>query len=714
MTDDIDDDVTQLPETESDSDQEAQPEWIGRYRLLEQIGEGGMGEVYLAEQSEPVRRRVALKLIKLGMDTKNVVARFEQERQALAVMDHPNIAHVYDAGATPTGRPYFVMELVRGVPITRYCDRIRLPLRDRLTLFISVCQAIQHAHQKGVIHRDIKPSNILVGDHDGGPLPKIIDFGLAKATGGRLTDRSLHTGMGQFLGTPAYMSPEQAALSDIDIDTRTDVYSLGLVLYELLTGALPFGKEESHQAGFLELQRRISEEEPPTPSTMLTKLLTSVDEVAEHRHTDPGALLKEVRGDLDWIVMKALERDRTRRYDTANGLALDVQRYLNREPILARPPSARYRATMFVHRNKLGVALASLLTIVFLAGTVGTAVGFFRAQREARKAITVTTFITSMLSTVDPEKAQGHEMTVREALDEAALEVSESFAAEPELEAELRATIGSMYTGLGLDVEALPHLERSVYLYRQTLGPTHTKTNQTLNHLGRAYLGLKQFEKAASLWEALLPVCQEKLGEEDPESLTMMQNLAAAYLGMKRHDRAEPLLVDLIEARRRVLGDDDRKTTATMNNLAHLYMDTDRFEQAEPLFRMALEIRTRTLGTSHPRTLISTYNLGDLYHKTERPEKAEPLIRDALDGFERVYGQDHPYTLTTIHSRAENLLRLGRLAEAEKAATDSYERHRDRYGPDREETVAAVELLVELYEKWGRDADAAKYRSRLP
>jgi serine/threonine protein kinase len=715
MSEDFQDDENELSETLDDPLPGSRPERIGRYRLLEQLGEGGMGEVFLAEQSEPVRRRVALKLIKLGMDTKTVVARFEAERQALAVMDHPNIAHVYDGGATESGRPYFVMELVRGVPITRYCDRIRLPLRERLVLFISVCQAIQHAHQKGVIHRDIKPSNILVGDHDGGPMPKIIDFGVAKATGSRLTDRTLHTGMGQFVGTPAYMSPEQAALSDIDVDTRTDVYSLGLVLYELLTSELPFGKDESRHASFMELQRKISEEDPPTPSTMLTKLVTSVDEVAGHRHTDPRSLIKAVRGDLDWIVLKALEKDRTRRYDTANGLALDIQRYLNREPILARPPSPGYKTLKFVERNKLGVALASLLAIVFLAGSVGTVVGLIRTQREARKARTVTTFITKMLSTVDPEKAQGHEMTVREALDEAAIKVSSSFADEPELEAELRATIGSMYSGLGLHNDGLPHLERSADLFRQTLGATHAKTNSTRNHLGRAHFGLNRFEEAASIWEELLPVCRETLGEEDPETLTMTQNLAAAYLAMQRHDQAEPLLVRVLEARRRVLGDDDLlKTTATMNNLAHLYMDSQRYEQAEPLFREALEIRTRTLGTSHPRTLISTYNLGDLYQKTERHEQAEPLFNEALDGFRRVYGEDHAYTLTTIHSLAENLLRLGRLADAEKAATDSYERHRAHYGPDREETVAAVELLIELYEKWGREEQAAEYRSKLP
>src|SRR5450432_2777105 len=303
---------------------------IGNYKLLEQIGEGGCGVVYMAEQEQPVRRRVALKIIKLGMDTESVIARFGAERQALAMMEHPNIAKVLDAGATETGRPYFVMELVRGIPITEYCDSNKLSTRQRLELFIPVCRAVQHAHQKGIIHRDIKPSNVLVTMHDGVPVPKVIDFGIAKATEGRLTDATVYTAYEQIIGTPAYMSPEQAELSGLDVDTRSDIYSLGVLLYELLTGKTPFDGKELVKSGLEEMRRTLREKEPQRPSTILTTLHgTELKATAEHRHAEPPKLISLRRGDLDWIVMKALEKDRTRRYETANGLAMDIERYLN-------------------------------------------------------------------------------------------------------------------------------------------------------------------------------------------------------------------------------------------------------------------------------------------------------------------------------------------------------------------------------------------------
>src|ERR1041385_7048416 len=327
---------------------------IGRYKLLQKIGEGGCGLVYMAEQAEPVRRRVALKVIKLGMDTKQVIARFEDERQGAALMDHPNIAKVPDAGATGSGRPYFVMELVRGIKITDYCDDSNLPTGERLDLFIQVCQAIQHAHQKGIIHRDIKPSNILVADHDGVPVPKVIDFGIAKATTDQpLTDKTLYTALEQFIGTPAYMSPEQAKLSGFDIDTRSDIYSLGVLLYELLTGKTPFEAKRLLDAGLDEVRRIIREEEPMRPSTRLHTLdLAEQTTVAKHRQSDPPKLAHMIRGDLNWIVMKCLEKDRTRRYETANGLASDILRHLDNEPVVARPPSALYRIEKLVRRNR--------------------------------------------------------------------------------------------------------------------------------------------------------------------------------------------------------------------------------------------------------------------------------------------------------------------------------------------------------------------------
>jgi serine/threonine protein kinase len=348
---------------------------IGRYKLLEKIGEGGMAVVYMAEQTEPIRRKVALKIIKLGMDTRQVIARFEAERQALAMMDHPNIARVLDAGTTETGRPYFVMELVQGVSITEYCDKNNLSTKDRLALFVQVCHAVQHAHQKGIIHRDIKPSNVMVTHHDGKPVPKVIDFGIAKAMNQRLTEKTLFTRYAHIIGTPAYMSPEQAELSDLDIDTRTDIYSLGVLLYELLTGTTPFSEEELRQAGYIEMQRVIQEQEPVKPSTKLSTLGDTLTDIAKHRGCTPDLLTKTIRGDLDWIVMKTLEKARERRYDNASVLALDIQRHLKDQPILARAPGTFYRLQKFFRRHQIQIVaslvvsvLAVTLLTVFLVG----------------------------------------------------------------------------------------------------------------------------------------------------------------------------------------------------------------------------------------------------------------------------------------------------------------------------------------------------------
>src|SRR5438105_4777293 len=345
---------------------------IGPYKLLEQIGEGGFGVVFMAEQTQPIRRKVALKVLKPGMDTRQVVARFEAERQALAIMDHPNIAKVFDGGATPSGRPFFVMELVKGVPITEYCDQNHLIPRQRLELFIPVCQAMHHAHQKGVIHRDLKPANVLVSRHDTTPVVKVIDFGVAKALGQELTDKTLFTSIAQMIGTPLYMSPEQAGMSDLDVDTRSDIYSLGVLLYELLTGTTPFSKERFKKAAYDEIRQIIREEEPPKPSTRLSESKDSLPSISAPRHTEQAKLTRLVRGGLDWIVMKALEKDRTRRYDTASGFAADVQHYLADEPVQACPPSAAYRFRKFARRNKRPVLAATLVVLVLVGGIIGT------------------------------------------------------------------------------------------------------------------------------------------------------------------------------------------------------------------------------------------------------------------------------------------------------------------------------------------------------
>ncbi len=358
----------------------------GRYKLLEPIGEGGMGTVWMAQQSEPVKRLVAVKLTKPGMDSRAVLARFEAERQALALMDHPNIAKVLDGGATPDGRPYFVMELVKGVPITRYCDERHLTPRQRLELFIPVCQAIQHAHQKGVIHRDVKPNNVLVTQYDGRPVPKVIDFGIAKAAGQPLTEQTLVTGFGTIVGTPEYMSPEQAELNQLDIDTRSDVYTLGILLYELLTGMTPFSRKELVKAGLVEILRVIREQEPPRPSTKLSTA-AALPTLAANRGTEPRAMTRLLRSELDWIVMKALERDRNRRYETASGFAADVQRFLNGEPVSAVPPSAAYRLRKFLRKNRRPVAVVVIVFLALLAGVIGTALGLVEARKQRNAAL---------------------------------------------------------------------------------------------------------------------------------------------------------------------------------------------------------------------------------------------------------------------------------------------------------------------------------------
>ncbi|MEZ6016898.1 MAG: serine/threonine-protein kinase [Planctomycetota bacterium] len=446
---------------------------LGRYKLLEAIGEGGMGKVWMAEQSEPVRRRVALKIIKLGMDTREVVARFEAERQALALMEHPHIAQVFDGGATESGRPYFVMELVRGIPITAYCEQARAGLRERLELFRKVCDAIQHAHSKGVIHRDIKASNVLVTLHDGVPVPKVIDFGIAKATSVELTQRTLFTRYAQMVGTPECMAPEQAELSGIDIDTRADVYALGVLLYELVTGTKPFDVRKALESGYEEMLRVIREVDPARPSTAVSTAMAKASPVAVLRHIDVQELSRSLEGDLDWIVMKALEKDRRRRYDTANGFAEDVGRFLRGEPVLAVPPSAAYRMRKALRRHRAAFVAAGLLLTLLLLAAAGTTYGFLRAtearrvaERAKDEALEVARFSSSVFQNAEAAVGQdGDTALLRELLDGAAQRIaSGELAGTPRAEASLRTTLGSTYRSIGAIAEGRVMLQRAALL----------------------------------------------------------------------------------------------------------------------------------------------------------------------------------------------------------------------------------------------------------
>jgi len=485
-----------------------------------------------------------LKIIKLGMDTKQVIARFEAERQALAMMDHPNIAKVLDAGATETGRPYFVMELVKGVSITEYCDKNKLSTQERLDLFVQVCSAVQHAHQKGIIHRDIKPTNVMVTLHDGKPVPKVIDFGIAKATSHRLTEKTLFTRYAQLIGTPEYMSPEQAEMSGLDIDTRTDIYSLGVLLYELLTGTTPFDPKELREAGYAEMQRIIREEEPLKPSTKLSTMGEPLTDIAEHRRTKPDLLAKLVRGDLDWMVMKALEKDRTRRYETANEFAMDIGRHLGHEPVSAGPPSVGYRLRKFVRRNRASVTAIAAVLVVLVAGIVVStifAIGQARARAEAerRAKILQAAFVflkNDILASVDREKAKGGKPIIHHHGLEA---IPEKIEVAPLVEASIREMLGGTYMSLGAYKAAELHMER------------------------------------------VLEIRREKLGEEHPHTLHSMHNLSNVYLLQAHYDEAEPLRVELLEIECRVLGEEHRDTLSSLNRLIELYEAWGKPEKAE-------------------------------------------------------------------------------------------------------------------------------------
>jgi serine/threonine protein kinase/tetratricopeptide (TPR) repeat protein len=692
---------------------------IGRYKLLQQLGEGGCGVVYMAEQEEPVRRRVALKVIKLGMDTKQVIARFEAERQALALMDHPNIAKVLEAGATDTGRPYFVMELVRGIKITDYCDQNNLSTQERLDLFIQVCHAIQHAHQKGVIHRDIKPSNILVTVNDGIPVPKVIDFGIAKATAGRLTDQTVFTAFEQFIGTPAYMSPEQAVMTSLDIDTRSDIYSLGVLLYELLTGHTPFDAKKLLQAGLDEIRRTIREQEPPRPSTCLSTMLEGeLTTTARQRQTEPLKLIHLVRGDLDWIVMKALEKNRTRRYDTANGLAMDITRHLNCEPVLACPPSRFYEFQKTVRRHKFGFGAAALIGVVLVAATgisAWQAVRASRAETAARERLAeseaISKFLIEVFQSPDPAR-DGRTITVAETLGAAARKLETDLASQPARRAKLQATLGSTYSALGLYSEAVPLQEKARDYDLAVYGLENTNTLSAMNNLATSYDSLGRFDEALKLREQVLSLCRKVNGPEHPDTLKAMNNLAISlsYDSFGRQAEALKLREEMLPLFRKVLGPEHPNTLMAMNNLALSYDSLGRQAEALKLREQVLSLSRKVNGPEHPDTLTAMSNLADSYDEAGRLDEALKLREETLPLFRKVLGPEHPYTLMAMKNLADSYYSLGRQAEALKLREQVLPLYRKVLGPANPNTLWAINNLATSYDSLGRQAEGLKLR----
>ncbi len=718
---------------------------LGRYQLIEKLGEGGFGAVWLAEQTEPIHRQVAIKIIRWGMESASMLARFEQERQALALMDHPNIARVLDAGtldiesqaANELARPYFVMEVVKGVPITYYCDQARLTIRERLELFIPVCQAVQHAHQKGIIHRDLKPSNVLVALHDGKPIVKVIDFGVAKATGPKLTDQTLNTEVGQIIGTLEYMAPEQAEFKNTDIDTRADIYSLGVMLFELLTGTLPFLSADYQNLEWDAFLRAVREVDPPRPSAKVLKL-PDLAEIAMQRKVEPRRLAHILWGDLDWVLLKCLAKERGRRYETANGLATELAKYLANEPVAAGPPSRGYRLKKFVRRHRGVVVAASLVLLALVAGTVGTTVGLVRANEQKRIAQDselkatiaakaesaarqvaqkrlaqiekVNEVLSSVFGNLDPDESERKVLPltarIAERLDRAAAVLQDDAMGDELTAAHLKQTIGRSYAWTGNGTKAIPLLLQARETISAFKGPDDAEVLDCSEDLAGAYSVLGRQKEAVALYEEIEAKKKKELGPDHKDTLRSSFNLANALCLTYRDERAIKLHEHILERRRAILGPDHRDTLSSEVHLAKAYRLVGNWAKALPIYEEALPKIKKSLGPKHVDTVDTMHNLAFTYEALGEWQKSLPLLEDALVKNQLEWGPHHYRTFFSAANVAWAKLQSGKSKDGLPMLKDVLEECKERLGPDHTQTLYTMNLLGRAYNKVGEPAKA--------